>query len=87
VPLAAGGRVRKELEECQRDTHLSGVYAETKGGAADRLQGTIQGPEGTPYEGGVFTIEIIIPPQCVAFVYRLLGDSTDSEQRAWQIPV
>jgi ubiquitin-protein ligase len=27
------------------------------------LQGTIQGPEATPYEGGHFELEIVIPPK------------------------
>ncbi|TMW61127.1 hypothetical protein Poli38472_013590 [Pythium oligandrum] len=61
----ASGRVRKELEECQKDTALSGVFATARGDEAtlDQLQGTIKGPEGTPYEGGVFNIEIVIPQQ------------------------
>ncbi|GLE05345.1 hypothetical protein PINS_up014358 [Pythium insidiosum] len=63
--MMSRGRVRKELEECQKDTHLSGVNAVARGDGSslDQLQGVIQGPEATPYEGGVFYIEIVIPPQ------------------------
>ncbi|KAJ0396239.1 hypothetical protein P43SY_003262 [Pythium insidiosum] len=63
--MMSRGRVRKELDECQKDTHLSGVYAAARGDGSslDQLQGMIKGPEGTPYEGGVFYIEIVIPPQ------------------------
>ncbi|KAF1318881.1 Ubiquitin-conjugating enzyme e2 27, partial [Globisporangium splendens] len=60
----ARGRVRKELEECQRDTQVSGVVAVARDPSnLSALQGTLQGPSGTPYEGGVFQLEIIIPPK------------------------
>lgn len=40
----------------------SGVRAEAvKAGDLRHLHGTIQGPEGTVYEGGVFEIDIVIP--------------------------
>ncbi|RLN06443.1 hypothetical protein BBJ28_00011415 [Nothophytophthora sp. Chile5] len=66
--MAPGGRVRKELEECQRDPQLSGVMAapvsdaslQELRGAFFRLQ---SGPPATPYEGGVFELEIVIPPK------------------------
>lgn len=56
--------MKKELEECQKDAHLSGVFAQALDlSNLDYLQGTIKGPDGTPYEGGLFVIEIIIPAQ------------------------
>lgn len=89
--------MRKELEECQRDTQVSGVVAVARNPdvltylQGERLiwlcswlsgpcpllilsweanewilvwgAGTLQGPPGTPYEGGVFQLEIIIPPK------------------------
>lgn len=61
--MAAGeaGRIRKELAECSRDTD-SGVTATPKGESLVNLQGTIVGPQGTPFEGGTFLINIVIPP-------------------------
>ncbi|ETO83060.1 hypothetical protein F444_02862 [Phytophthora nicotianae P1976] len=62
--LPAGGRVRKELEECQKDSHLSGVTAVPVNVASlSELRGSIKGPEATPYEGGHFELEIVIPPK------------------------
>ncbi|KAF1774980.1 Ubiquitin-conjugating enzyme, active site [Phytophthora cactorum] len=62
--LPTGGRVRKELEECQKDSHLSGVTAEPVNAASlSELRGSIKGPEATPYEGGHFELEIVIPPK------------------------
>ncbi|KAI9920476.1 hypothetical protein PsorP6_015604 [Peronosclerospora sorghi] len=60
----APGRVRKELEECQRDSHLSGVSAVPVTAASlTELRGSIQGPDATPYAGGHFELEIRIPPK------------------------
>ena len=62
--LSVGSRVRKELDECQRDSHLSGVAAvPVRATSLFELRGSIQGPEGTPYEGGQFDLEICIPPK------------------------
>uniref|UniRef100_A0AAV1TEF2 E2 ubiquitin-conjugating enzyme n=1 Tax=Peronospora matthiolae TaxID=2874970 RepID=A0AAV1TEF2_9STRA len=62
--MAPGGRVRKELDECQKDSHLSGVTAvPVHATSLFELRGSIQGPEGTPYEGGQFELEICIPPK------------------------
>ncbi|CAK4777496.1 unnamed protein product [Aphanomyces euteiches] len=56
------GRIRKELEECQKDIEVSGVSARPPvEGALDSLIGTIRGPKGTPYENGQFVLEIKIP--------------------------
>ncbi len=68
--MASGGRVKKEIEKiCKPDS--SGVVATV---ASDdqhvpgkpgyrHLIGTIKGPEGTSYEGGVFDVDILIPKQ------------------------
>lgn len=54
--------MRKELEECQKDSHLSGVSAvPVNASSLSELRGSIQGPEATPYEGGHFDLEIVIP--------------------------
>ncbi|KAJ1456893.1 ubiquitin-conjugating enzyme/RWD-like protein [Pelagophyceae sp. CCMP2097] len=54
------GRIKKELTELARDTK-SGVTIEVKSEDMHQLSGTIYGPEGTPYQGGVFHIDISIP--------------------------
>jgi len=53
------GRIRKELAECQRDDK-SGVQVEPLE-SLDHLRGVIRGPDNTPYDGGVYVIDIKIP--------------------------
>jgi len=55
-------RIVKELSECAKDEHLTGVSvkcAEEKNYV--HLLGKIKGPSGTVYEGGVFNVDIVIP--------------------------
>jgi ubiquitin-conjugating enzyme (huntingtin interacting protein 2) len=53
----------KELAAVSKDDS-SGVMAEpVTEGQLRHLAGTIHGPSGTPYEGGVFEIDIQIPKQ------------------------
>lgn len=58
----AQNRIKKELEEVRRDPN-SGVSVEVDEAAAafTHFFGVINGPDGTPYEGGVFRIDISIP--------------------------
>jgi ubiquitin-conjugating enzyme (huntingtin interacting protein 2) len=56
----ATGRLQKELNEVMKDD-TSGVKAVSVSDNHRHLRGTIQGPMGTPYEGGVFEIDIHIP--------------------------
>ncbi|KAJ8613486.1 hypothetical protein CTAYLR_002149 [Chrysophaeum taylorii] len=58
--MADKGRIKKELTELSRDTK-SGVTVEVKSEDMHELEGTISGPEGTPYEGGTYVITISIP--------------------------
>jgi ubiquitin-conjugating enzyme (huntingtin interacting protein 2) len=61
---AASSRLTKELLEVGKDDGTSGVRAEpVTEGNLRKLRGTIQGPSGSPYEGGVFIIDIDIPKQ------------------------
>lgn len=55
------GRVQTELKECKRDVQVSGIQISPRGDALTHLNGTIPGPIGTPYEGGIFKIDIILP--------------------------
>lgn len=54
-------RVQKELVEIERDKKLSGVSIEISEGDLTRMRGTINGPVGTPYEGGIFVVDIQLP--------------------------
>mmetsp|Transcript_15040 Transcript_15040/g.24905 ORF Transcript_15040/g.24905 Transcript_15040/m.24905 type:complete len:198 (-) Transcript_15040:55-648(-) len=58
----AQNRIKKELEEVRRDPN-SGVSVEVDEAAAafTHFFGVISGPDGTPYAGGVFRIDISIP--------------------------
>ncbi|KAJ1377500.1 Ubiquitin-conjugating enzyme E2 [Sesbania bispinosa] len=54
-------RVQKELVECTKDAEGSGIRVIPKSDNLVHLLGTIPGPVGTPYEGGVFQIDITLP--------------------------
>eukprot|EP00937_MAST-01D_sp_MAST-1D-sp2_P003495 g3495.t1 len=54
------GRVAKELAECEADAEKSGCTAALVGGDPNHLRGTIKGPEGSPYDGGVFVVDIVL---------------------------
>lgn len=54
-------RVQKELNECNRDVQVSGIRVSLKADSLIHLIGSIPGPQGTPYEGGVFKIDITLP--------------------------
>lgn len=55
------GRVQKELQECNKNMDVSGINVKPKGDSLTHLIGTISGPVGTPYEGGIFQIDIVLP--------------------------
>lgn len=60
----ARSRLEKEFAEISKDDDTSGVKAVKADGKELRhLKGTIKGSSGTPYEGGVFVIDIVIPKQ------------------------
>lgn len=61
-------RVQKELVEIERDKHLSGVSIATCEDNLARMKGSITGPIGTPYEGGIFFVDIHLP--CTYFFFQ-----------------
>lgn len=62
--MASQGRIVKELAEVGKDDKTSGIQAQpVTPGDLRHLKGTIPGPQGTPYEGGIFEIDIILPKQ------------------------
>ena len=54
-------RIRKELNDIAKDSESSGVSARLRGSDITKLVGTLTGPEGTCYEGGLFVVDIVIP--------------------------
>lgn len=62
--MAADLRLKKELAEVSKENDPSGVIAIPFSESDIRhLKGTIRGASGTPYENGVFEIDIVIPTQ------------------------
>lgn len=61
-------RVQKELQECNRDINVSGIRVNPKSDNLTHLFGTIPGPIGTPYEGGTFNIDIVLPGNNYTYV-------------------
>ena len=63
--MAAAGpgfpRLKKEIKECNKDTGISGVSVEQLE-AITHLRGKLSGPDDSPYQGGVFVVDIKIPP-------------------------
>ncbi|KAF9649421.1 hypothetical protein BDM02DRAFT_3094784 [Thelephora ganbajun] len=53
-------RVNKEITDCKNDK-ASNVQIELIDNSPFHLKGTFQGPEDTPYEGGCFDVDIVIP--------------------------
>ena len=61
---AAESRLKKELADVRNDDGTSGVMARpVHEGNVRELLGVIKGPKGTPYEGGVFRVSIVIPSE------------------------
>ncbi|KAL8140871.1 hypothetical protein V2J09_006892 [Rumex salicifolius] len=54
-------RVQKELQECNRDVNVSGISVKPVADSLSHLVGTIPGPVDTPYEGGTFSIDVVLP--------------------------
>ncbi|GAB2213473.1 hypothetical protein Droror1_Dr00021518 [Drosera rotundifolia] len=56
-------RVQKELHELSKDATDTGITVKPAGDTLAHLVGSIAGPIDTPYEGGTFLIDIVLPDQ------------------------
>ena len=54
-------RLHKEMADCGKDWEKSGVYAAPVGNDLTHLHGKIRGPIDTPYQNGIFEVDILIP--------------------------
>jgi len=60
--MADLNRIKKELRDCSKDTETSGLSVQLLDEAnLLHWKGQIKGPVGTPYEGGIFHINIELP--------------------------
>jgi len=55
------GRVAKEFRDMEKHAADSPVNAKLVGDDQTHWKGTLLGPEGSPYEGGVFIVDIQLP--------------------------
>ncbi|KAF4726763.1 ubiquitin-conjugating enzyme E2 K, partial [Perkinsus olseni] len=54
-------RLNKELDDIRSQSEESSINADTVGDDLTHWKGHLDGPPGTPYEGGHFVIDITIP--------------------------
>lgn len=57
-------RINKEIEECSSDKDGSGITAHLDTETSmQKFKGYIKGPVDSPYEGGKFVIDIVLPDE------------------------
>ena len=60
--LTAWPRLPQELRDCSKDSESSGLQVHLVDDSnLLHWKGAIKGPVGTPYEGGLFHIDIVLP--------------------------
>lgn len=85
--MAAEGRIAKEIKEIRKDTN-AGITVDQNPSNSKHLTGTIHGPADTPYAGGVFTVDIVIPndypfsPPKMKFLTKLWHPNVSSQTGA-----
>jgi ubiquitin-conjugating enzyme (huntingtin interacting protein 2) len=85
---AVNGRLLKELKEVNKQD-TSGVHAKpVTEENLKHLKGTVKGPEGTVYDGGVFEIDISLPssypfePPKMKFITKIWHPNISSQTGA-----
>ncbi|PPQ67906.1 hypothetical protein CVT24_003169 [Panaeolus cyanescens] len=80
-------RVNKEITDCKNDK-TSQIKIELVDESPFHLKGSFPGPEGTPYEGGKFEVDIVIPesypfqPVKMKFITKLYHPNVSSASGA-----
>lgn len=81
------GRIQKELKEIMKDS-ASGVSVEVMGGNLQKLRGSVPGPKDTPYDGGLFIVDIdldnqypFVPPK-MRFLTKVWHPNVSSQNGA-----
>lgn len=87
--MAAEIRLTKELKDVTQEDESSGVRAvQVRPNDNKHLKGTLKGPEGTCYEGGVFEVDIVIPnaypfePPRMKFITKIWHPNISSQTGA-----
>ena len=86
MAAAGGGRIGKELAEVAKDSKSGIVVKPVEG--VHHLEGTLQGPDSTPYDGGTFKIDIVIPegypfePPKMKFITKIWHPNVSSQTGA-----
>lgn len=86
--MSAKFRLEKELKEVAQKDANAGVHAVRIDNSDHHLLGTIIGSQGTPYEGGQFDIDIVIPseypfkPPIMKFVTKIWHPNISSQTGA-----
>eukprot|EP00271_Cylindrocystis_brebissonii_P008995 TRINITY_DN23569_c0_g1_i1.p1 TRINITY_DN23569_c0_g1~~TRINITY_DN23569_c0_g1_i1.p1 ORF type:complete len:203 (+),score=37.27 TRINITY_DN23569_c0_g1_i1:370-978(+) len=81
-------RVQKEVEEIHKDKSLSGVSVKLVGDDLSKMKGFVNGPPDTPYEGGVFVVDISLPgdypfkPPKMRFITKVWHPNVSSQNGA-----
>ena len=77
-------RINKELFDLEKDPESNVCVSAIASDDLFELQATLMGPQGTPYEGGIFGLNIDFPkdypfkPPRVAFTTRIYHPNVDS---------
>jgi ubiquitin-conjugating enzyme (huntingtin interacting protein 2) len=85
--MTSKGRIRKEIQDLSNDK-ASGVSVETDPYNDMHLKGTLRGPDDTPYAGGTFEVDIVIPsdypftPPKMKFITKLWHPNVSSQTGA-----
>lgn len=85
----ANRRMKRELELLSRGGTAPGIAAwpRDEGDRLDILDAEIRGAKGTPYQGGIFRLEVVIPseyplkPPRVRFLTKIYHPNIDSQGR------
>lgn len=85
--MTSTGRIKKEIADLKNDT-ASGISVETDPYNPKHLTGTLKGPDDTPYAGGTFQVDIVIPadypfsPPKMKFINKIWHPNVSSQTGA-----